>query len=73
MQLIVLDFTGMTLLMLSSQFPPPSSGADIKNVVNQAALRAAADLVDSVTMKHLESARDKVLMGELWRASYPYH
>lgn len=39
------------------------TGADIKNVVNQAALRAAADLVDSVTMKHLESARDKVLMG----------
>jgi ATP-dependent Zn protease len=39
------------------------TGADIKNVVNQAALRAAADMVEAVTMKHLEAARDKVLMG----------
>ena len=40
------------------------SGADIKNVANQAALRAAADQVDAVSMKHLEAARDKVLMGK---------
>lgn len=40
------------------------AGADIKNVTNQAALRAAADQVDSVSMKHLEAARDKVLMGK---------
>lgn len=39
------------------------TGADIKNVVNQAALRAAAELVDSVSMKYLQAARDKVLMG----------
>lgn len=31
--------------------------------MNQAALRAAADHLESVSMKHLEEARDKVLMG----------
>jgi ATP-dependent metalloprotease len=39
------------------------TGADLENMVNQAALRAAIDGADSVTMKYLESARDKVLMG----------
>ncbi|XP_076062132.1 ATP-dependent zinc metalloprotease YME1L [Oratosquilla oratoria] len=39
------------------------TGADLKNMVNQAALRAAADGMDAVSMKHLEDARDKVLMG----------
>ncbi|XP_026828195.1 ATP-dependent zinc metalloprotease YME1 homolog isoform X2 [Ooceraea biroi] len=39
------------------------TGADIENMVNQAALRAAIDEADYVTMKHLEYARDKVLMG----------
>ena len=40
------------------------TGADIENMVNQAALKAAIDGADSVTMKYLESARDKVLMGK---------
>lgn len=39
------------------------TGADLENMVNQAALRAAIDGADNVSMKHLESARDKVLMG----------
>uniref|UniRef100_A0A2P2I4B5 ATP-dependent zinc metalloprotease YME1 homolog n=2 Tax=Hirondellea gigas TaxID=1518452 RepID=A0A2P2I4B5_9CRUS len=47
------------------------TGADIKNVVNQAALRAAADLVDCVTMKHFEAARDKVLMGPEKKSRIP--
>ncbi|KAF2367097.1 Peptidase FtsH [Trinorchestia longiramus] len=47
------------------------TGADIKNVVNQAALRAAADLVDAVSMKHLEAARDKVLMGPEKKSRIP--
>ena len=33
--------------------------------MNQAALRAAIDQVDQVSLKHLESARDKILMGKL--------
>ncbi|XP_011873836.1 PREDICTED: ATP-dependent zinc metalloprotease YME1 homolog isoform X2 [Vollenhovia emeryi] len=39
------------------------TGADLENMVNQAALRAAIDEADYVTMKYLEYARDKVLMG----------
>ncbi|XP_017090949.1 ATP-dependent zinc metalloprotease YME1L isoform X2 [Drosophila bipectinata] len=39
------------------------TGADLENMINQAALRAAIDGADTVSMKHLETARDKVLMG----------
>ncbi|XP_015433737.1 PREDICTED: ATP-dependent zinc metalloprotease YME1 homolog [Dufourea novaeangliae] len=39
------------------------TGADIENMVNQAALRAAIKNADFVTMQHLEYARDKVIMG----------
>ncbi|XP_053981635.1 ATP-dependent zinc metalloprotease YME1L-like isoform X1 [Hylaeus volcanicus] len=39
------------------------TGADIENMVNQAALRAAINDADYVTMKHLEYARDKVVLG----------
>ncbi|XP_046682921.1 ATP-dependent zinc metalloprotease YME1L-like isoform X3 [Homalodisca vitripennis] len=39
------------------------TGADLENMINQAALRAAIDGADFVTMKYLEVARDKVIMG----------
>uniref|UniRef100_A0A3P8WLS4 ATP-dependent zinc metalloprotease YME1L1 n=1 Tax=Cynoglossus semilaevis TaxID=244447 RepID=A0A3P8WLS4_CYNSE len=39
------------------------SGADLENLVNQAALKAAVDGKDMVTMKELEFAKDKLLMG----------
>ncbi|CAL7948450.1 unnamed protein product [Xylocopa violacea] len=39
------------------------TGADIENMVNQAALRAAIKNAEYVTMKHLEYARDKLIMG----------
>lgn len=38
--------------------------------INQAALRAAIDEADCVTMKHLEYARDKVLMGPEGKLKY---
>ncbi|KAI1902245.1 hypothetical protein AGOR_G00042720 [Albula goreensis] len=39
------------------------SGAELENLVNQAALKAAVDGKDIVTMKELEFAKDKMLMG----------
>ncbi|XP_058452376.1 ATP-dependent zinc metalloprotease YME1L isoform X2 [Malaya genurostris] len=47
------------------------TGADIENMVNQAALRAAIDGADVVSMKHLENARDKVLMGPERKSRLP--
>ncbi|MDD5361529.1 MAG: ATP-dependent zinc metalloprotease FtsH [Ignavibacteria bacterium] len=42
---------------------PGFSGADLANLVNEAALLAARRNSDSVTMRDLESAKDKVMMG----------
>ncbi|EYC25900.1 hypothetical protein Y032_0011g1448 [Ancylostoma ceylanicum] len=39
------------------------TGADIENMVNQAALKAATECAAEVTMQHLDEARDRVLMG----------
>ncbi|XP_077364740.1 ATP-dependent zinc metalloprotease YME1L1-like isoform X2 [Festucalex cinctus] len=39
------------------------SGAELENLVNQAALKAAVDGKQMVTMKELEFAMDKILMG----------
>lgn len=39
------------------------TGADIENMVNQAALRAAIDGCSMVMMPHFEEARDRVIMG----------
>jgi len=42
---------------------PGFSGADLANVVNEAALIAARKNQNDVTMKDFENAKDKVLMG----------
>ncbi|MEX2117749.1 MAG: ATP-dependent zinc metalloprotease FtsH [Bacteroidota bacterium] len=42
---------------------PGLSGADIANLVNEAALLAARQDNKVVTMKHFEDAKDKVMMG----------
>uniref|UniRef100_A0A183BMT0 AAA domain-containing protein n=1 Tax=Globodera pallida TaxID=36090 RepID=A0A183BMT0_GLOPA len=39
------------------------TGADIENLVNQAALKAAKEGAKEVNMRHLDEARDRVLMG----------
>ncbi|BFZ22198.1 hypothetical protein BsWGS_25238 [Bradybaena similaris] len=39
------------------------SGAELENLVNQAALKAVIDGRETVTMSHLDFARDKILMG----------
>lgn len=42
---------------------PGSSGADLANLVNEAALFAARENMPTVSMKHMEEARDKLLLG----------
>lgn len=42
---------------------PGFSGADLENLVNEAALQAARQDQDSVMMADFESAKDKVMMG----------
>ncbi|KAI6202389.1 ATP-dependent zinc metalloprotease YME1-like protein [Aphelenchoides besseyi] len=39
------------------------TGADIENMVNQAALKAATEGCSRVLMRHLDEAKDRVLMG----------
>lgn len=47
------------------------TGADLENMVNQAALRAAIDKAEAVSMSYLENARDKVLMGPERKSRIP--
>ncbi|MBI2120359.1 MAG: ATP-dependent metallopeptidase FtsH/Yme1/Tma family protein [Parcubacteria group bacterium] len=42
---------------------PGSSGADIKNLVNEAAILATRDNQDVIGMRYFEKARDKIFMG----------
>lgn len=42
---------------------PGFSGADIKNLVNEAAMLAARDKSTKVMMTHFDSARDKLMLG----------
>ena len=42
---------------------PGFSGADLKNLVNEAAMAAARDGAKKVAMRHLDDMRDKVMMG----------
>ncbi len=42
---------------------PGFSGADLRNLVNEAAMLAAHEQRDAVTMRHLDEARDKVILG----------
>ncbi|RNC70980.1 MAG: ATP-dependent metallopeptidase FtsH/Yme1/Tma family protein [Desulfuromonadales bacterium] len=42
---------------------PGMTGADLENLVNEAAIMAARENSATVTMTHVEQAKDKVLMG----------
>jgi cell division protease FtsH len=43
---------------------PGMSGADLSNLVNEAALFAVREGADAIHMRHFEMARDRVLMGQ---------
>jgi cell division protease FtsH len=42
---------------------PGMTGADLENLVNEAAILASRESATAVTMAHLEQAKDKLLMG----------
>jgi len=42
---------------------PGFSGADLRNLINEAAIAAARDGASEVTRHHLDEARDRVMMG----------
>ena len=50
-------------LTLAARGTPGFSGADLENLVNEAALMAAKDNRDRVATRDFERAKDKVLMG----------
>ncbi len=50
-------------LAVIAQGTPGFSGADLENLVNEAALIAARGDCKEVTMNHFELAKDKILMG----------
>lgn len=50
-------------LSIVARGTPGFSGADLKNLANLAALQAAKDLSPNVNLRHLEHAKDKILMG----------
>jgi cell division protease FtsH len=52
-------------LELVARGTPGMSGADLANLVNEAALGAARRMDTVITMQDFETARDRVLMGQL--------
>lgn len=50
-------------LKLIAQSTPGFSGADLENIINEAALLAAKENISYVTTTHLDLAKDKILMG----------
>ncbi|KAG2020285.1 ATP-dependent peptidase [Coprinopsis cinerea AmutBmut pab1-1] len=49
---------------------PGFSGADLQNMVNQAAIQASKEKAREVTLKHFEWAKDRILMGAERKSQY---
>ncbi|KAH9997279.1 ATP-dependent peptidase [Russula vinacea] len=56
--------------MILARGTPGFSGADLQNMVNQAAIQASKELAKAVALKHLEWAKDRIVMGAERRSSY---
>jgi len=46
---------------------PGFAGADLENLINQAAIFAGVQKAACVAMEHIEHAKDKILMGHHWK------
>ena len=53
----------MYCILICKLYTLPYLGADLANLVNAAAIYAATEGDQSVTTRHLEFSRDKILMG----------
>ncbi|KAA1471177.1 ATP-dependent metallopeptidase Hfl [Dentipellis sp. KUC8613] len=49
--------------MVLARGTPGFSGADLQNMVNQAAIQASKEKAKEVNLKHLEWAKDRIVMG----------
>ena len=58
-----LPLAGNVELKVVAKGTPGLSGADLANICNEAALLAARDDSDKVSMYHFEAAKDKVMLG----------
>ena len=58
------DFCIFSCIQTLLYYSAIALGADLNNLVNQAAIRAAVENDPYVTMKHLEWAKDKIIMGK---------
>ncbi|KAI0006028.1 ATP-dependent peptidase [Russula compacta] len=56
--------------MILARGTPGFSGADLQNMVNQAAIQASKELCKAVALRHLEWAKDRIVMGAERRSSY---
>ena len=51
-------------LLVVARGTPGMSGADLSNLINEAALYAVRDGEEEIAARHVEQARDRVLMGQ---------
>lgn len=58
-----INLAGAVNLTVLAKGTPGMSGADLENLINEAALLAARKNADAVDMVYLEQAKDKILMG----------
>ncbi|KAG6890698.1 hypothetical protein C0995_005071 [Termitomyces sp. Mi166 len=52
---------------------PGFSGADLQNMVNQAAIQASKERASEVMLKHFEWAKDRIIMGAERKSQYIEH